>query len=203
MPYSLAIGAPRNAIYDGARIKQGYVASHVWRQLDDDAGLASRNWLTYSFVPNLVWLPREVSKLTDREGSFVQGYIQALAIKIYRDVPVARGLQELTDRAWELLPTPRGIPPEGLPEPTDLNFFLPTDAIYRRWATDLATVIEALRLARQRQPIRRKVIASRYGTGLSTVSRRALTRLETELITYQTAVNGRDDPSPGDGRPAA
>jgi hypothetical protein len=189
MPYSLAISAPQNSIYDGARIKQGYVASHVWRQLSNKSGLASRNRLTYSFVPNLVWLPREVSKLTDREGSFVQGYFQALAIKIYKNVPVSRGLQAIVNRAWKLLPTPPAIPPEGLPAVNDLNFFLPTDAIYNRWRTDLGTVIEALRLARERRPIRRKVVASRYGAGLSSVPRRALARLETELATYETALN--------------
>jgi hypothetical protein len=37
------------------------------------AGLAARNRLAYSFVPNIVRLPREVSKLPDRDGAFVQG----------------------------------------------------------------------------------------------------------------------------------
>ena len=90
---------------------EGYVASHVWRVLNREGGLAARNPLTYSFVPNLVWLPREVSKLTDREGSFVQGYIQALAIKIYREIPVRDELQPIVEESWGLLPAPAHIPP--------------------------------------------------------------------------------------------
>jgi hypothetical protein len=188
MPFSLQIEAPRNSIYDGARVSQGYVASHVWRQLSGSAVLASRNKLTYSFVPNLVWLPREVSKLTDREGSFVQGFIQALAISIYRDVPVQSQMRPIVEEAWELLPAPIGIPPEGLPSPDELNYFIPTDAIYSRWLADLEKVIEALRLARERRPIRQKVIATRYGAGLSGVSRQALSRLEGRLNRYERAV---------------
>jgi hypothetical protein len=196
MPYSLTISAPRNSLYNGARIKKGYVASHVWRKLDDRTRLASRNWLTYSFVPNLVWLPREVSKLTDREGSFVQGYIQALAVKVYRHVQVSPRLQPVVERAWQLLPAPVGISPEGLPEPSELNFFVPTDAIYNRWRRDLRAVIDALHMARERRAITRKVIASRYGPGLSAVSNEALARLHGELTRYATAVSEGTEQSP-------
>jgi hypothetical protein len=59
-----------------------FVASHVWRELVP-SGQASRERATYSFVPNLVWLPAQVSKLSDREGSFVQTYLQALSWKIW------------------------------------------------------------------------------------------------------------------------
>jgi hypothetical protein len=57
--------------YNGARMGNGFVASHVWRKLTDNSS-ASQHPLTYSFVPNLVWLPAQVAKLSDREGSFVQ-----------------------------------------------------------------------------------------------------------------------------------
>ena len=43
--------------------------------------------LAYSFVPNLVWLPSEVAKLTDRQDSFVQRYVQAISTRLYRDYP--------------------------------------------------------------------------------------------------------------------
>lgn len=46
-----------------ARIGNGFVASHVWRKLTNN-GSASQHPLTYSFIPNLVWLPTQVAKLT-------------------------------------------------------------------------------------------------------------------------------------------
>ena len=187
MPYSLPIRGAGSSLYDGARIKQGFVASHVWRRLHGDAGLAARNRLTYSFVPNLVWLPREVSKLTDREGSFVQAYVQALSMKIYRGIEVSPRIKPIVEDAWNLLPSPTGIPAEGLPDPGELNYFAPTEVIFRRWISDLRKVIEALDLARERRPISRKVIASRYAPGLSELSRSTLAELADELRTYAAA----------------
>jgi hypothetical protein len=46
---------------------------------------APRNALTYSFLPNLVWLPSQLAKLSDREGSFVQT-LAAVSRRIYRGV---------------------------------------------------------------------------------------------------------------------
>ncbi|MBI5526542.1 MAG: hypothetical protein HY897_09415 [Deltaproteobacteria bacterium] len=53
-------------LYDKRFLGKGYVASHAWRVHDNPE--------TNSFIPNLVWLPKQVSKLTDRPGSFAQRY---------------------------------------------------------------------------------------------------------------------------------
>ena len=67
--------------------------------LEDKAGggseLSSRDLDTYSFVPNLVWLPTQVAKLTDREGSFAQAYLQALSSKIYNRLQVPHQFSSL------------------------------------------------------------------------------------------------------------
>ena len=47
--------------------------------------LASTLSQTYSFIPNLVWLPKQISKLTDREGSYAQKILKTLSYKIYFD----------------------------------------------------------------------------------------------------------------------
>jgi hypothetical protein len=65
IPSSLPIES-RFGEYAGARMGNGFVASHVWRRLTID-GYASQHSLTNSFIPNLVWLPAQVSKLSDRK----------------------------------------------------------------------------------------------------------------------------------------
>jgi hypothetical protein len=56
-----------------------------------------------SFVPNLVWLPVQISKLTDREGSFAQRFLQALSHKIYRQNNLPKELSSV----WKILPYPQ------------------------------------------------------------------------------------------------
>jgi hypothetical protein len=187
MPRSLTIKAPKNPQYDGRRVEKGFVASHVWRELPS-GGLASRNRLTFSFVPNLVWLPAEVSKLTDREGSFAQAYLQALSIHIYREVPVAHPLAGLVDEVWELFPAPTGIPQEGLPGLGDLAFFMPSERFYKRNLRDLRHVVAALSAAQSGQPASARIISKRYGEGLTSVSGRSLRRLCADLQRYADAV---------------
>ena len=90
LPGSLTVTSS-SQLYKGRRLGNGFVASHLWRELSI-GGLASRHPLTYSFVPNLVWLPSEVAALTDREASFVQSYTQAISIKVYRHLPLGSSL---------------------------------------------------------------------------------------------------------------
>jgi hypothetical protein len=194
MPRSLTIAAPNNTQYNGRRIEKGFVASHVWRELPA-GGLASRHQLTYSFVPNLVWLPSEVSKLTDREGSFAQAYLQALSIHIYRDVPVAPTLADLTSEVWEMLPEPPGIPQEGLPSSEDLAFFLPSTRFYKRNLKDLRQIVETASVIRSgRSSTSRRVISSRYGQGLPSVGQQPLRKLSGDLQRYADAVEAALDP---------
>ncbi|MCB0857336.1 MAG: hypothetical protein KDB57_04345 [Solirubrobacterales bacterium] len=188
LPYSLPLSAPKNSAYDGALVSKGFVASHIWRILKGENGLASRHWMTYSFVPNLVWLPAEVSKLTDREGSFVQAYVQALSIKIYRNAQISPELEPLVEEIWDLLPTPTGIPSEGLPDPNELNYFVPDDAFFSRRIKDLHAVMAALELVRERRPLKGKVVAKRYSQGLSDVSLSNLEALSENLSTYRDAI---------------
>jgi hypothetical protein len=42
---------------------KGFVASHVWRKLVNGSS-APQHALTNSFIPNLVWLPTQVAKLS-------------------------------------------------------------------------------------------------------------------------------------------
>lgn len=85
---SFTIRSPFSS-YNGCKIGNAYVASHVWRQpigFSTNNDLASKNpWLN-SFVPNLVWLPQQLSKLSDREGGYVQTFIQKVSYQLYQIV---------------------------------------------------------------------------------------------------------------------
>jgi hypothetical protein len=185
LPRSLQVTSGRNRLYHGSRIGNGFVAAHVWRELPDGT-LASRNPWTYSFVPNLVWLPAQVAALTDREGSFVQSFTQALSIKIYQAHPVPSPPAAIAETAWSLLPPPPNIPPQGLPEIEDLNFFEPTAAWADRRSAAVRLVVAALdaRLAGSQMPT--KVISTRYTEGLAMLPVPAATALRSELVRHIT-----------------
>lgn len=91
---SLIKGIIKPLFVDGRRVKEyknkklanGFVASHIWRELQNgETKLASTLPKTNSFIPNLVWLPKQISKLTDREGSYAQEILKTLSYMIYYD----------------------------------------------------------------------------------------------------------------------
>jgi hypothetical protein len=183
----LDIRSDRNEHYRGRRIGGGFVAAHVWRELADGT-LASRQRLTNSFVPNLVWLPAQVAKLTDREGSFAQTFLQALSRKIYAHRPLVACLQPTVEKTWEQLPLPFGIPEEGLPEPEELNFFVPTPSFFRARLHDIDSVLEALTAVEGRRPIVGKVVSQRYSQGLGRIAFPGVADLRRDLQTFATCL---------------
>jgi hypothetical protein len=185
LPAPLRVAGPVT-LYRGRRLGSGFVAAHVWRQLTD-GGLAARNERTFSFVPNLVWLPEQVAKLTDREGSFAQLYLQALSRRIFRPVRPHAALTEVVDASWRLLPEPLGIPEQGLPDPSDLNYFIPDAAFFRRRWESVSEVTETLREIAIGQPIRGKVVAPRYGPSLEKRAPAELAALTQMLTEYRDA----------------
>jgi hypothetical protein len=168
---SLLKGVPRSmpvasslAAYAGKQLESGFVAAHVWRTIEHDL-LAARHPLAYSFIPNVVWLPADVAKLTDREGSCAQQFVQALAIKIYRHARVNPGLEDFVEEAWELLPAPASVPEHALPDASSLSFFVPKADFFERRRRTFEEVAAALR---HPDPAA-KVIGDRYVPGLRAV----------------------------------
>lgn len=149
---SLRISSPR-ATYNGRRIGRagGWVASHVWQRRVDGT-LASREPSTNSFVPNLVWLPRELSLLSDRTG-FVQRYLQAIAHKVYGHIEFAGELDVVVTEAWDALEVPDDLPEQGLPEPATLNFFEADERWISSRYTRLESILDALEAGALGNPI--------------------------------------------------
>lgn len=180
IPTALAIES-RFSGYNGARMGNGFVASHVWRSTTN-GGSAPRHPLTNSFVPNLVWLPTQVAKLSDREGSFVQTYLQAISKKIYRSAPVSPHQENIAADAWALLPDPSGIPPQGLPRIEDLNFFKYTEEFFMNRSRSIRKVQELIASACRGEPGPK--VSKRYNEGLMLMTSSQLKPLNEFLIRY-------------------
>jgi len=119
----LTVSSSASHIYSNRKLGAGFTACHVWRKAERTNQLASRLPTLNSFVPNLVWLPNQVAKLTDREGSFAQSYLQALSWKIYRDMRIEGSRAKYVAEAWSFLRRPEVIPEDGLPASDKLSFF--------------------------------------------------------------------------------
>ncbi|TSC58774.1 MAG: hypothetical protein Greene041619_320 [Candidatus Peregrinibacteria bacterium Greene0416_19] len=190
IPRSFVIKSPLE-IYSGKNLDTGFVASHVWRitnQPDVCGGSASKNPFTYSFIPNLVWLPGQVAKLTDREGSFTQLYLQALSSKIYRHLDVLGPTKKFTEQCWSYLPKPVGIPEQGLPDLDELSFFEETDDFIQKRGTIISKVADALSSVVEGKALNEKILSSRYTEGLNKIDKSAAKKLSVFLKEYAMAV---------------
>jgi hypothetical protein len=180
LPRSLRI-ASLNSLFRGRQIGKGFVAAHLWRELGTGT-FASRNPLTYSFVPNIVWLPSEVAALTDREASFVQSFTQAVSMKVYRDVPVSASAKPIVREAWDLLPVRDAIPAQGLPSVESLNFFMPTEQWLKGRIESIRRVADALDAVVRGDPVTGYGLSTRYEAGLPDVAPAAASALRDHLL---------------------
>lgn len=191
IPRSFKISSPLKEIYNGNYLDTGFVASHIWRTIDQPGargGSASRHPMTYSFVPNLVWLPAQVAKLTDREGSFTQLYLQALSLKIYRHYHVESHMKKFTEECWSYLPIPNGIPEQGLPDISELSFFEETPDFTDKRRNAVIKVSDALSDVAEGKSLREKIISTRYTNGLASVDKRKARELSDYLKEYAKVV---------------
>ena len=129
------------AAYDGSRLGTGFVASHIWGAvtIENTPMLASRHYMLNSFVPNLVWLPVQISKLTDREGSFAQKLLQAISHKIYRKITIPHDISLL----WDDLPYPEELQNLSV-DMTRINYFVAPDDWLKKRIKGLVSEIEIL-----------------------------------------------------------
>ncbi|OBE94327.1 hypothetical protein A5776_23405 [Mycolicibacterium elephantis] len=165
VPRSLNIRGPKGSRLNGRRMGSEFVAAHIWRKVDSDR-LASRIPLLNTFVPNLVWLPSQVSKLSDLEGGIVQQTLQAVSRQIYSEQPVSPHLEKLVSEAWSLLPEPAVSVDVDV---SRLNWFVATDRFHTTRRTRLSTVIDALETLEAGGDLTKKVISTRYTAGLPSV----------------------------------
>jgi hypothetical protein len=154
----------------------------------------------YSFLPNLVWLPRPLAPLTDIENSFAQTLLKRLSRSIFESVPLSGTLSAYAEAAWSLLPRPTDSVPDqflstdGLP-----TFTAPSRYLSRRLAYNMR-VAEGVVALLEGRPLRRKVICSRYTMGLPDLGPEVLLELANDLQSYDAAVASALDGVPRDIR---
>ncbi len=148
--------AGSNRFYQNKNMANGFVASHIWRKLNNTDELASHNPLTNTFVPNLVWLPRQIAKLTDREGSFAQTYVQALSIEIYKKVELLPQRANFVHNVWLMLQQPKII--EKGVDIQKLNYFKIGDQDVEKL---IENVLNKIDLLKEKTP-KKKFYCSRY-----------------------------------------
>jgi hypothetical protein len=185
-PYGLRVVAPRNPLYGGRKVEKGFKASHVWRRTND-GGHAARRPELFSFIPNLVWLPGFLADMSDREQSFTQTYLQAIAIHVYRDVPIEGALATWAERGWTMLPEPTGIPNDGLPDVSTLNFFEHSDRFVERRAFATRKIADAL-AAHARGDTPARTAPSAFGRTLPNLDTQVANERAAELHSYADAV---------------
>jgi hypothetical protein len=183
IPRALAISGPKGSHVHQARMGTEFVAAHVWRVVDH-TGLANRHPLLNSFVPNLVWLPAQVAKLSDREGGVFQGTLQAMAFRVYHGAPVEPRLLQIAESAWRMIPPPgTALDDFGL---DDLNWFRATESFFRVRLARLRSVIAALEAVEKGMPLPERVVTRRYAAGLPHVP----TSARSELLSFLGLFDG-------------
>lgn len=84
-----------------------WMQSHCWSYLSDTGQSTATHPLTNSFVPNLVWLPHAMGRLTDDERLVFAAELRAIAWARYRHVEVDRAFRDVVEEAWSLLDPPQ------------------------------------------------------------------------------------------------
>jgi hypothetical protein len=146
------------------------------------------NSLTYSFLPNLVWLPAQLAKLTDREGGFAQTLLQTISLALYRHVALTPRLATIVRPIWDALPV-RDEVAEISVQLDRLSFFEFGHAWLERRRRKLAAVEHALGLAGTNAPSGPKVVSTRYGGGIPSLNSSAVADLRATLRAYEEAVD--------------
>jgi hypothetical protein len=166
LPKSLAISSGRYPFVNDRYLGGEFVASHIWRE-NLSGTLASRIPILNTFVPNLVWLPSQVAKLSDREDGPFQAALKEVSWAVYRDTPLSDRARVVAEKSWSLLPSPTNTP-KLLDE--ELNWFVATPRFMKTRKAKLAHILEALAQLEDHQPISDKFTPSRYREGLPSVS---------------------------------
>ena len=89
-----------------------------------------------------------------------------------------------SQRLWSLLPKADGFKDEELPSLSDLNFFEPRGKIVTARINKIEQVIDAIKKILAKEPLEKKIIASRYTVGLPHVDHKKLSLLANNLQTY-------------------
>jgi hypothetical protein len=185
LPLPLLIDAPSDHPYAARKAWRGFTACHVWRDLSSGVVAGEDAWL-YSFVPNLVWLPRWMAPLSDRQGSQTQALLKRISLSLFRKVPTAPGVREFAERSWDRL----GVGPQaaGAEEVAELAKFTPNEAFFRRRLASIDMFVDGCASVLAGRPLERKIVCSRYTNGLPGLDHTLIAEFSEALYEYAQGV---------------
>lgn len=183
IPRGFLIESKITASYHNKKMGKGFVASHIWRKLQGMDLLASEFYKTYSFVPNLVWLPKQISKLTDREDSFAQRYLQLLSFGIYGSEDVNLKIREF----WNLFEIPLEFQDKEV-DLTRLNFFKISEEQIAKRIRTLDKNVSIIKNVENIDPTSTKLHCSRYLAGLKYMQKSKLNELYAWLDEFKQII---------------
>jgi hypothetical protein len=187
LPKSLKIASEQNGFVHGRHLGNEFVASHIWRE-NSSGILASRLPMLNTFVPNLVWLPSQVAKLSDREGGPIQTALKEISWSLYRNVPLSEEARKIAEVSWALLPEPSN---HQHVVDDEINWFITTPRFLKTRKSKLAQVVEALeRIAVGAEPPS-ALMPSKYRINLPTVGAQQRERLKADLSLHIAGIDER------------
>ena len=166
LPKSLKIESKSYPFLNGKHLGNEFVASHIWRE-NRTGQLASRIPSLNTFVPNLVWLPSQVAKLSDREGGAVQNALKEVSWSIYRHAPVQPHLVPIVEKVWSYLDEPKI---SGGLLTDELNWFIAGSKFMQTRRSKFSAVIAALESLAAGGEISSKLHPTRFREGLPRVA---------------------------------
>jgi len=175
---ALSVRGPANGYMTGRRLGMGWVAAHIWRDNSGDV-LASRDPRLYTFTPNLVWLPRQIAKLSDVEDGPVQAALKSISRALYKPTQLVGAKHSIAERAWGYLTDEKQ--PNNAIDFERLSFFDDTEKTIAMRHKRTNEVVDALTSLETGGELTKKVVSGRYTTGLPSVSAKARTALRWEL----------------------
>jgi len=187
LPKSLRITSKTKSFIHDRHLGNEFVASHIWRE-NLSGVLASRIPILNTFVPNLVWLPSQVAKLSDREGGPIQTALKEISWSLYRRVPLTEEARQIADRSWALLPEPASLQ-QVLED--EVNWFVTTPRFISTRKSKLTSVINALERIAVGAELPQTFEPSRYRIGLPQVARAERDRLHADLSLHANGINSR------------
>ncbi len=167
-----------NTLLHGAQMGTNWVACHIWPM-----STASDPWLN-SFVPNLVWLPKPLDVLSDREGHPLQQMLRRTSLDYFNTHEVAA-----PDLTRDLLGSLKLHPTDAAKFEVRNTFSVNASWRNRRWEK-VGAVTQILEAVTNGESRSRRSGHSHYDSHVSELDPRTVAPLATRLRDYiDTALN--------------
>jgi hypothetical protein len=185
IPRSFIVESSQVEYYDGLKMGNGFVASHIWGKImiNGNQFFSSRLPELNSFIPNLTWLPVQLSKLTDRQDSFAQRFLQAVSYKIYYKIAMPVSISKI----WNNLLFPSEFRDLDI-DISKVSFFKVPDEWLVKRIHNLTSEIDLISSVTKKTSTNAKIKCHRYLQSLVQLSDKERAGLNKWLSDYKSII---------------